>query len=112
MKAGELLAAQRNLQVTDELLGVNRSALEVVGTRVRQGASPSLDEGLQLVEVNRLDASRQLAPTILPGWYWTPRERADSGTGGRAYHLSKSWRRSRNMRSRILIGLKFPAHNE
>ncbi len=61
MKAGELLAAQRNLQVTDELLGVNRSALEVVGTRVRQGASPSLDEGLQLVEVNRLDASRQLA---------------------------------------------------
>src|SRR5207249_11257545 len=61
MKAGELLAAQRNLQVTDDLLGVNRGALEVVGTRVRQGASPSLDEGLQLVEVNRLDASRQLA---------------------------------------------------
>src|SRR2546428_8359704 len=62
MKAGELLAAQRNLQVTDELLGVNRNALEVVGARVRQGAAPSLDEGLQLVEVNRLDASRQLAP--------------------------------------------------
>jgi len=40
---------------------VNRKALEVVGTRVRQGAAPSLDEGLQLVEVNRLDASRQLA---------------------------------------------------
>src|SRR5437867_10173443 len=61
MKAGELLAAQRNLQVTDDLLGVNRNALEVVGTRVSQGAAPSLDEGLQLVEVNRLDASRQLA---------------------------------------------------
>src|SRR3989441_13299642 len=61
MKAGELLAAQRNLQVTDDLLGVNRNALEVVGARVRQGAAPSLDEGLQLVEVNRLDASRQLA---------------------------------------------------
>jgi outer membrane protein, heavy metal efflux system len=61
MKAGELLAAQRNLQVVDDLLGVNRNALEVVGARVRQGASPSLDEGLQLVEVNRLDASRQLA---------------------------------------------------
>jgi len=61
MKAGELLAARRNLQVTDDLLGVNRSALEVVGTRVRQGAAPSLDEGLQLVEVNRLDANRQLA---------------------------------------------------
>jgi len=61
MKAGELLAAQRNLQVTDELLGANRNALEVVGARVRQGAAPSLDEGLQLVETNRLDASRQLA---------------------------------------------------
>ena len=61
MKAGELLAAQRNLRVTDELLGVNRSALDVVGTRVRHGAAPSLDEGLLLVEVNRLDASRQLA---------------------------------------------------
>ena len=61
MKAGELLAAQRNLGVTDDLLGVNRSALDLVGTRVRQGAAPSLDEGLQLVEVNRLDASRQLA---------------------------------------------------
>jgi len=61
MKAGELLAAQRNLRVTDELLGVNRSALDVVGTRVRHGAAPSLDEGLLLVEVNRLDANRQLA---------------------------------------------------
>src|SRR3989441_2485890 len=46
MKAGEKLAAQRNLQVIDDLLDVNRSALEVVGTPVRQGASPSLDEGL------------------------------------------------------------------
>ena len=61
MKAGELLAAERSLTVTDELLGLNRSALDLVGTRVRQGAAPSLDENLQLVEVNRLDASRQLA---------------------------------------------------
>jgi cobalt-zinc-cadmium efflux system outer membrane protein len=60
MKAGELLAAQRNLAVTDELLGVNRRALDLVGARVRQGAAPSVDESLQLVEVNRLDASRQL----------------------------------------------------
>src|SRR5207237_10504598 len=61
MKAGELLAAQRNLQVTDDLLGVNRNALEVVGARGRQGAAPSLDEGLRLVAVHSLDASRQLA---------------------------------------------------
>src|SRR5207245_1760495 len=61
MKAGELLAAQRNLSVTDDLLRVNREGLSVVGNRVREGAAPSLDESLQLVEVNRLDAGRQLA---------------------------------------------------
>lgn len=61
MKAGEVLAAQRSLRVIEDLLRVNRDALAVVGNRVRQGAAPSLDESLQLVEVNRLDASRQLA---------------------------------------------------
>ena len=61
MKAGELLAAHRNLSVTDDLLRVNREGLGVVGNRVREGAAPSLDESLQLVEVNRLDAGRQLA---------------------------------------------------
>jgi len=61
MKAGELLAAQRSLGVIEDLLQVNRDGLAVVGNRVREGAAPSLDESLQLVEVNRLDASRQLA---------------------------------------------------
>ena len=60
MRAGELLAAGRNLQIADELLDVNRRAHAVVGNRVREGAAPALDENLQLVEVNRLDASRQL----------------------------------------------------
>lgn len=60
MKAGEMLAARRNLQITDELLDVNRNALGVVGNRVREGAAPTIDENLQLVEVNRLDANRQL----------------------------------------------------
>jgi cobalt-zinc-cadmium efflux system outer membrane protein len=60
MKAGELLAARRNLEIADQLLDVNRRALDVVGNRVRQGAVPAIDENLQLVEVNRLDASRQL----------------------------------------------------
>jgi cobalt-zinc-cadmium efflux system outer membrane protein len=59
-KAGEVLAARRNLEVTDELLGVNRGALELVQQRVRQGAAPALEESLMLVEVNRLDAGRQL----------------------------------------------------
>ncbi len=60
MKAGELLAARRNLQIAEELLEVNRRAFSVVGNRVREGAAPSIDENLQTVEVNRLDASRQL----------------------------------------------------
>src|SRR2546425_707861 len=60
MKAGELLAARRNLQIAEELLDVNRRAFSVVGNRVREGAAPTLEESLQLVEVNRLEASRQL----------------------------------------------------
>src|SRR5262249_25950973 len=60
MKAGELIAARRNLDIAEHLLDVNRRALDVVGHRVRQGAAPTIDENLQLVEVNRLDASRQL----------------------------------------------------
>jgi cobalt-zinc-cadmium efflux system outer membrane protein len=60
MKAGELLAAQRSLAVTDDLLGVNRDALRLVQNRVREGATPPLEENLMLVEVNRLDAMRQM----------------------------------------------------
>src|SRR5256885_12948371 len=60
MKAGELLAARRGLDVADELLRLNRDALRLVRDRVRQGATPALDETLMLVEVNRLDANRQM----------------------------------------------------
>src|SRR5207302_144418 len=60
MKAGELLATRRGLAVTDDLLSVNRDALRLVQDRVRQGATPALEENLMLVEVNRLDATRQM----------------------------------------------------
>jgi len=60
MKAGELLGARRSLGVTQDLLRVNRDALGLVQNRVREGAAPALDESLMLVEVNRLDAARQL----------------------------------------------------
>jgi cobalt-zinc-cadmium efflux system outer membrane protein len=60
MKAGELLAARRSLAVTDDLLTVNRDALRLVQDRVRQGGTPPLEENLMLVEVNRLDATRQM----------------------------------------------------
>jgi cobalt-zinc-cadmium efflux system outer membrane protein len=59
-KAGELFAAGRNLEVTDELLRANRDALQLVAARVQTGASPALDENLLRVEVNRLEASRHL----------------------------------------------------
>jgi cobalt-zinc-cadmium efflux system outer membrane protein len=60
MKAVEVLAAQRNLRIPQDLLDVNRQALGLVRERVRRGAAPSLEENLERVEVNRLDASRQL----------------------------------------------------
>src|SRR2546429_4098045 len=65
MKAGELLAVRRGLAVTDDLLSVNRDALRLVRNRVREGATPALEENLMLVEVNRLDALRQLLASRL-----------------------------------------------
>ena len=59
-KAGDRLAAARNLEFTEALLAVNRNALGLVGKRVREGAAPALEESLILVEVNRLDAARQM----------------------------------------------------
>ncbi|HXG03542.1 MAG TPA: TolC family protein [Candidatus Binatia bacterium] len=59
-KAGEYLAARRNLGVTDELLQVDRAALRLIHERVRQGAAPPLEENLMLVEVNRLEATREM----------------------------------------------------
>jgi cobalt-zinc-cadmium efflux system outer membrane protein len=58
VKAGDVLAARRTLEVTDELLAVSRNALTLVAERVRQGAAPALDENLMHVEVNRLEAGR------------------------------------------------------
>jgi cobalt-zinc-cadmium efflux system outer membrane protein len=60
MKAGESLAARRNLGFTGELLETNRRALGLIGERVRRGATPPLEESLMLVEANRLEASQQL----------------------------------------------------
>ena len=60
MQAGALLAAQRQLQFTEELLQVNRGALDLLHARVERGAAPPLEENLLRVEVNRLDASRHL----------------------------------------------------
>ncbi len=58
MKAGEVLAARRDLAVTDDLVQENRRALTLVEERVRQGAAPALEANLMRVEVNRLEAGR------------------------------------------------------
>ncbi|MGH7365528.1 MAG: TolC family protein [Candidatus Rokuibacteriota bacterium] len=65
LKAGEALAAARNVQVAGELLEVNRNALRLTQERVRTGAAPTLEESLLQVEVNRLDASRQMLASRL-----------------------------------------------
>jgi outer membrane protein, heavy metal efflux system len=57
VKAGDLLAARRNLEFTEELLGTNQKGLGLVRDRVQQGGAPALEESLVLVEVNRLEAS-------------------------------------------------------
>jgi outer membrane protein, heavy metal efflux system len=60
LKAGEIFGASRNLAFTEQLLAVNRQGLGLIQERVRQGGAPALEESLLLVEVNRLDAARQL----------------------------------------------------
>ena len=57
-KYGEVLAAVRNLQVAEDLLDLNRKALELTQTRADQGAAAPLDANLLRVEVNRIDSSR------------------------------------------------------
>jgi cobalt-zinc-cadmium efflux system outer membrane protein len=60
LKAGELLAVQRNLRFTEALLQANREALDLLHARVGRGAAPPLEEKMLRVEVNRLEASRHL----------------------------------------------------
>lgn len=57
---GEALAAIRNLQFTEELLGLNRETFEITRARVQQGESPSVDQGLLQVDVGRLESDRTL----------------------------------------------------
>jgi cobalt-zinc-cadmium efflux system outer membrane protein len=57
-KFGDVLASLRNLEVTENLLDLNRRALRLTETRVEQGATAPLDANLLRVEVNRIDAMR------------------------------------------------------
>lgn len=57
-KFGDVMAATRNLQVANDLLALNKRALELTQTRADQGAAPPLDANLLRVEVNRIDSLR------------------------------------------------------
>ena len=57
-KFGEVLASARNLQVAEDLLALNRKALDLTQARADQGAVPPLDANLLRVEVNRIDSLR------------------------------------------------------
>jgi cobalt-zinc-cadmium efflux system outer membrane protein len=59
-KYGEALAAIRNLQFVEELLGVNRETLQVTQARVAEGEAPKVDQGLLQVDVGRLQSDRTL----------------------------------------------------
>ena len=65
LKAGDVLAARRTLATAGELLDANRRAFGIVRDRVREGAAPTLDESLQLVELNRLEASQTVLASRL-----------------------------------------------
>jgi cobalt-zinc-cadmium efflux system outer membrane protein len=58
VKAGEVLAAARNLKVIDDLIAANRETQRLISQRVAEGAAPALDEQLLLVEITRLEAQR------------------------------------------------------
>lgn len=58
MKAGEVLAAARNLKITDDLIAANQETQKLIARRVAEGAAPALDEQLVLVEITRLEAQR------------------------------------------------------
>ncbi len=55
-KFGDVLAAARNLQVANDLLALNKRALDLTQTRADQGAVPPLEANLLRVEVNRIDS--------------------------------------------------------
>lgn len=56
----EALAAQRNFEITDSLLRLNRHSLEIAEARYRQGEAARLEPGILRVEVGRIEADRVL----------------------------------------------------
>jgi cobalt-zinc-cadmium efflux system outer membrane protein len=60
LKYGEVVAAVRDLSVSDELLATTTRQVELLRARVEQGAIPPLERNVVEVERHRLDAERLL----------------------------------------------------
>ena len=58
MKFSTMIAAQRNLRLTDDLLKLTRDLLRVVNARVQEGKSAPLEANLLAVELSRIEAMR------------------------------------------------------
>lgn len=58
MKFSTMIAAQRNLRLTDDLLKLTRDLLRVVNARVHEGKSAPLEANLLAVELSRIEAMR------------------------------------------------------
>lgn len=57
---GETLAAVRNLEVVETLLGLNEQTFRITQARVEQGEAAPLERGLLQVDVGRLQSDRTL----------------------------------------------------
>jgi outer membrane protein, heavy metal efflux system len=60
-RIGVVLVAARRLQVLDGLVDASRRTVELLASRVREGATPPLDRDVATVDLERLRASRELA---------------------------------------------------
>jgi cobalt-zinc-cadmium efflux system outer membrane protein len=60
MKYGEVVAALRELTVSDDLVAATVRQSALVGARVEQGSTPPLERNMVDVEVRRLEAERLL----------------------------------------------------
>lgn len=58
MKFSVVIAAQRNLRLTDDLLNLTRDLLRLVNARVQEGKSAQLEANLLAVELSRIEAMR------------------------------------------------------
>lgn len=58
LKFSVVLAAKRNLRLTDDLLALTRDLLRLVNARVQEGKSAPLEANLLAVELSRIEAMR------------------------------------------------------